>query len=110
MTVQARSLQNWATEVNKMLATGTPPLIGDILTRAIALKKEVQSRKVLACLCLVVRFADDVDDASSLRTTRQQRRTWRTKSLRMMKALKETMVATLIWRVRSSRRGTVFLL
>ena len=46
MVVQARSLQNWATEVNKMLATGTPMLIGDILTRSLALKKELQNKKV----------------------------------------------------------------
>lgn len=50
MTVQARSLANWATEVNKMLATGTPMHIGDILTRSLALKKEVQTKSKVSAL------------------------------------------------------------
>lgn len=53
MTVQARSLANWATEVNKMLATGTPMHIGDILTRSLALKKEVQSKSKVSAFTLL---------------------------------------------------------
>ena len=47
MSVQAKSLGSWANEVNAALSSGPFKLtIGDVLNKALTLKKQVKSSKV----------------------------------------------------------------